>query len=74
MTTPRKPEHADKREPLPNGYEIERHLAGYAYPANGNVGNPTPRYHWNLHLNGALVDSDSRRAPLVEEARRDAYR
>lgn len=71
---PRRPEHADKRESLTNGYEIERRLMGYAYPKNGNLLNPTPQYRWNLYLDGKLVDGDRRRAPLVEEAKKDAYR
>jgi hypothetical protein len=76
MTTPLKPQHANKRNTVSGapGYEIGRHLAGYAYPANGNVDNPTPRYRWNLYLDGRLVDSDERRTPLVLEAQKDSYR
>jgi hypothetical protein len=73
---PRKPEHADKRGPVSSapGYEIERRFVDYAYPRNGNVGNPTPRYRWNLYLDGKLVDMDTRRAILVQGAKKDSYR
>ena len=70
----KKSEHTDKVEDLGNGYTLARRLVGYAYPRNGNLHNPTPRYRWNLCLNGKLVDSDSRRTPLVAEARKDSYR
>lgn len=71
---PHKPEHANKRESVAPGYEIERRLLRYSYAKNGNVGNPTPQYHWNLYLNGKLVDSGSRRTPLVKAAKQDLYR
>ena len=72
--TPLKPEHATKREALGNGYEIERRLAGYARAKNGNTGNPTPRFRWNLYLDGQLVDMAPRRTPLAQEAKKDSYR
>jgi len=71
MTEPLRPEHANTRKPVPGapGFEIGRHLAGYAYPNNGNVHNPTPRYVWNLLLDGRMVDTSQKRRPLVVAAR-----
>lgn len=35
--------------------DIAREVAGYAYPRNGNVHNPTPRYRWVVTSAGRLV-------------------
>jgi hypothetical protein len=70
--TPNLPEHADKIEAIPGAdprFTLRRHLTGYAYPQNGNVHNPTPRYTWVLLLDGRIIDQDPRRGPLVHEAR-----
>jgi len=59
-------------KPVPNAdprFTIRRHIVGYAYAANGNTHNPTPRYRWHLLVDGILVDSDDKRAPLVAAAR-----
>jgi hypothetical protein len=64
--------HADRVTPVSGapGFEVKRVLSGYAYPIHGNVHNPTPRYSWLLLLNGRVVDSDAKRGPLVDAARR----
>lgn len=64
--------HADRVTPVRGaaGFTVKRILAGYAYPVHGNVHNPTPRYTWQLLLNGRVVDTDSKRGPLLEAARR----
>lgn len=70
---PNRPEHADIVRSIPRAddrFTIKRVLDGYAYAANGNVHNPTPRYRWLLLLDGKLVDQHTRRGPLVEYARR----
>lgn len=68
---PNKPEHANKKTSVAGapGFEIERRLMGYAYPANGNVHNPTPRYHWTLYLDGKPVDFASKRGTLLAAAK-----
>lgn len=70
MTTTR--EHGDTIKAIPGAdprFQIKRTLDGYAYAANANVPNPTPRYWWTLLLDGEPVDQDSRRTPLVDAAR-----
>lgn len=67
-----KASHANKTQDLGNGYVIERRLVGYAYGDTATTS--TPRYHWVLRLDGALVDSGPRRGPLVADARADLYR
>jgi hypothetical protein len=72
MVAPIRPEHADKTESVVGAdprFTITRHLVDYAYPANGNVHNPTPRYRWLLNLDGRMVDSDDRENVLVQAAR-----
>jgi len=34
-----------------------RWVVGYAYPRSGNAHNPTPRYVYERHENGQLIDS-----------------
>jgi hypothetical protein len=71
-TAPLHPEHTDTTKPIPGAdprFAIRRVLSGYAYPANGNVHNPTPRYHWHLLLDGRLVDLSHHRGPLVQAAK-----
>jgi hypothetical protein len=69
--TPIRPEHSDRTTEITNapGFAVRRLFVGYAYPANGNVHNPTPQYHWLLLLHGRPVDNSSRRGALVEAAR-----
>ncbi len=72
MTTPIRPKHANKTEPVAGAdprFTVTRFLAGYSYPANGNVHSPTPRYRWLLNLDGRLVDSAARKSDLVQSAR-----
>lgn len=72
MLAPNKPEHANYRRPIKDapGFEIERRLVAYAYPKNGNVHNPTPRYHWWLYLDGRLVDNAGKKGILISQARK----
>lgn len=66
-----KPEHANKIQPIAGTeFSVERRLVGYAYPNHGNLHNPTPRYHWNLLLDGRVVDHDESMRKLVAAARR----
>lgn len=72
MTTPNKPEHADKTEAVAGAdprFTLTRRLSGYAYPVNGNVHNPTPNYTWLLKVDGILVDQSKTKRSLVEAAR-----
>jgi hypothetical protein len=72
MTRPLHPAHADKVEPIAGAdprLTVRRHLVSYAYPANGNTHNPTPRYDWHLLADGRLVARDAKRGALVAEAR-----
>jgi hypothetical protein len=67
-TTPRKPEHANytfaTRFDRLTG---QRYLESYAYAANGNLHNPTPRYLWLLIRDGnRVVDRFHRRSDLVK--------
>ena len=54
-----------------HGHTIERRVIGYAYPRNGNLGNPTPRVRWFV---GDVMSSSLREAKafideyLIEEA------
>jgi hypothetical protein len=68
-----RPEHTNKEAPVAGapGFTIFRSLVGYAYAANGNTHNPTPRYRWTLLCDGQMVDADDKRAPLVQAARLD---
>lgn len=70
---PNKPEHADRDYPIPGvdlRLTVRRHLVSYAYPANGNVHNPTPEYDWHLVVDGVhLVDTAHRKRDMVEAAR-----
>jgi hypothetical protein len=62
----------DARKSVPGadaGFEISRTISGYAYAANGNLHNPTPRYTYLLWLDGKLADSDPRYRKLVASAR-----
>lgn len=69
--SPMKPEHADKVSPVAGAprFQIERHLSGYAYPANGNVHNPSPRYYYLLLLDGKTVDQSPRERQLRAAAK-----
>ncbi len=72
MPQPIRPEHADKVEPVAGAdarFTIGRRLLSYAYPANGNVHNPTPRYVWTLYLDGRQVDWDSKKSELTKAVR-----
>lgn len=78
MTAPPRPDHADRESSVAGapGFAIRRVLTGYAYPQNGNVHNPTPRYRFSLLLDGRAVDSshsdrELRRAAKAPNARRD---
>ena len=58
--------------PIPGAdprFTLTRWLEGFAYPANGNVHNATPRYRWLLKLDGKLVDQFASKRKLVEAAR-----
>ena len=71
-TQPRSPDHADKVEAIPGAdprFTTRRTLSGYAYAANGNIHNPSPRFTWHLLLDGRLVDTATRREPLRDAAR-----
>jgi len=76
---PIKPEHANRESAIAGapGFTIYRHLDGYAYPQNGNVQNPTPRYLYILRLDGRRVDQDTRdrvlRAAAKAPGARKAY-
>lgn len=68
MTT----EHDDKVTAISGAnprFTLRRHLEGYAYPQNGNVHNPTPRYRWHLLVDGEMVDSAFTRRTMVIAAR-----
>lgn len=45
-------------------YEIRRKQTGTAYARSGNAHNPTPRYRYDLYLDGKLIDSSLRRGDL----------
>ena len=49
-------------------FTIERKAAGTRYPRNGNVGNPTPIYSWELRQNAKLVGTTCTRRGAVEIA------
>jgi hypothetical protein len=68
---PLRPEHGDYIRPISGAprFLIGRVLTGYAYPVNGNVHNPTPRYHWHLLLDDRVVDMAEKRSVLVAAAR-----
>lgn len=75
MTTkPLHPSHADKTISIPGAnprLTCRRVLEDYAYPANGNVHNPTPHYLWLLLADGrevGLCMAVTRRA-IFNEAR-----
>lgn len=74
MLTPRKPQHANKTHDLGNGYLLSRVLCGYHTPRNGNAHNATPRYRWDLRMDGRIVDTDHHCKPLRWAAKRDDYR
>lgn len=72
MWEPNRPEHADKIVTIPGvdpRLTLRRHLDGYAYAANGNLHNPTPRYQWHLLADGKIVDFASTKRTLVRAAR-----
>jgi len=48
------------------GYELRRVLEGYAYPRSGNCYNPTPRYRWELYLNGKCMGTYSKASSAIE--------
>lgn len=65
--TPNKPEHADRWSTIsgvPDRIKIHRVLEGYAYPVNGNVGNPTPRFGFILEIDGKRVDFSAQERKL----------
>lgn len=61
----------DYTRPIPGapGFSIRRRLVGHAYARNGNVHNPTPRYLYELLLDGRIVDTDLRMRPLLRAAK-----
>lgn len=72
MTQPNRPEHSNRRSAIAGVSErltIWRTLVGYSYPANGNVHNPTPRFHYSLQVDGVTVDRDSRERVLRTAAK-----
>lgn len=72
MISPNRPDHADKTESISGAdprFTVTRRLSGYAYPRNGNVHNPTPRYVWLLKVDGITVDQGPKRVPLIDAAR-----
>jgi hypothetical protein len=73
---PNRPGHADTDSPVAGapGFTVYRRLVGYAYPQNGNVHNPTPRYVFELRLDGRMVDHAPRRGTLTAEARKPGAR
>lgn len=75
MMEPLKPEHANyefptKADPRLTG---RRFLSGYAYPQNGNVHNPTPRYIWLLLVDGNVADHFERKGDLIKAAREEGF-
>jgi hypothetical protein len=73
---PLRPEHADKIEKIPgvdSRLRVKRTLAGYAYPVNGNVHNPTPRYVWLLLVDDRIVDTAPKRGTLIDAARASGH-
>ncbi len=46
---------------IPDGYEIHKVLARTAYPRNGNGGNPTKYYRWEVYHNGLLIGQGDQR-------------
>lgn len=74
MTQPTSPKHADFDFAIPGQPRLtgRRFLAGYAYPQNGNVHNPTPRYSWLLLVDGNLADRFDRKRDLVAEVAQNA--
>ncbi len=72
---PRKPEHANKIITIAGAdprLTLRRHLNGYAYAANGNLHNPTPRYQWHLLADGKIVYFASTKRTLVRAARENS--
>lgn len=69
---PHRPEHADKIVKIPGAdprLTLKRILLGYAYPANGNLHNPTPQYRWVLYADGSkAVDFAGTKRTLVKAA------
>jgi hypothetical protein len=48
-------------------YTVKKRIAGYAYPRNGSMHNPTPRIVWELFDGqGKLVDSSPLLRKLTE--------
>lgn len=68
-----RPEHANYEFVIPSDRRFagRRVLRGYAYPRNGNVHNPTPRYGWLLlHDSRPICDFATRRE-MIEAVRAD---
>jgi hypothetical protein len=57
------------RRSLPPGYRIERVTASFAYARNGNAGNPTAEYRWEVFCGDARVGSAYREGKAVDLAR-----
>jgi hypothetical protein len=74
MIEPKSPKHADFDFAIPGQPRLtgRRHLVEYAYPQNGNVHNPTPRYSWLLLLDGNIADRFDRKRDLLSEATENA--
>lgn len=68
---PKNPKHADKVVRI-NGVSerltLRRRLVGYAYPRNGNVHNPTPRYMWDLLCDHRVMMFGTRASKMQEAA------
>ncbi|MGH3610224.1 MAG: hypothetical protein ACRDRD_19380, partial [Pseudonocardiaceae bacterium] len=73
MTTiPLRPEHATRVRRIAGVDQrltIRRILTGYAYPENGNVHNPTPRYQFLLQVDGVTVDTATLERVLRQAAK-----
>jgi hypothetical protein len=48
------------------GVTIRKRVVGYAYPRNGNLSNPTPRYHWLIFAGEKRVGQVNRLTELVD--------
>ena len=50
---------------LPPGYEIRRKKAGEAYARSGNAHSPTPRYRYELYIDGKFADCSGLKRNLL---------
>jgi len=49
-----------------NGTSVVRVCVGHAYPKNGNLHNPSPRFNWEARASGKLVGVAYSRNGAVE--------